>query len=281
MKLSTKIIMGLAIGLFAVPMLVASYLVRINRVDAKKYNADVEQEVSKPGAKDVYYRSFPLAAFDKLYIVGTNASGIGLYWVKSDKFMVKVNKSQSDFVKANVDQSGNLTLDLLSGGEGFYKSIYIFSPDLKVLKLKNAGINELSAKLNELTVVGDSVEVFSLAEKSVINTLNLNLTNSTIDDLGGTDSKGNSLVGRLFVNTTNSVLGLPRTNYQSADIVANNSEVYFNRKGPEAKVGLLNIKTEGKSSVRLDSLQWGTLNGNLSNDTKIDLPVHALRSLIK
>ncbi|SUJ89845.1 Uncharacterised protein [Sphingobacterium multivorum] len=41
MKLSTKIIMGLAIGLFAVPMLVASYLVRINRVDAKKYNADV------------------------------------------------------------------------------------------------------------------------------------------------------------------------------------------------------------------------------------------------
>lgn len=281
MKLSTKIIMGLAIGLFAVPMLVASYLVRINRVDAKKYNADVEQEVSKPGAKDVYYRSFPLAAFDKLYIVGTNASGVGLYWVKSDKFMVKVNKSQADFVKANVDQSGNLTLDLLSGGEGGYKSIYIFSPDLKVLKLKNADINELSARLNELTVVGDSVEVFSLAEKSVINTLNLNLTNSTIDDLGGTDSKGNSLVGRLFVNTTNSVLGLPRTNYQSADIVANNSEVYFNRKGPEAKVGLLIIKTEGKSSVRLDSLQWGTLNGNLSNDTKIDLPVHALRSLIK
>lgn len=273
--------MGLAIGLFAVPMLVASYLVRINRVDAKKYNADVEQEVSKPGAKDVYYRSFPLAAFDKLYIVGTNARGVGLYWVKSDKFMVKVNKSQADFVKANVDQSGNLTLDLLSGGDGGYNSIYIFSPDLRVLKLKNAGINELSARLNELTVVGDSVEVFSLAEKSVINTLNLNLTNSTIDDLGGTDSKGNSLVGRLFVNTTNSVLGLPRTNYQSADIVANNSEVYFNRKGPEAKVGLLNIKTEGKSSVRLDSLQWGTLNGNLSNDTKIDLPVHALRSLIK
>ncbi|WP_343555356.1 hypothetical protein [Sphingobacterium sp.] len=281
MKLSTKIIMGLAIGLFAVPMLVASYLVSINRVDAKKYNAEVEQEVSKPDAKDVYFRSFPLAVFDKLYIIGKNANGIGLHWVKSDKFMVKVNKSQAEYVKTSVDQSGNLTLDFLPGGDEFYKSIYIFSPDLKVLNLKNAGINELSAKLNELTVVGDSVDVFSLAEKSTITTLNLNLTNSTIDDLGGTDSKGNSLINRLFVNTTNSVLGLPRTNYQSADIIANNSEVYFNRKGPNAKVDFLNIKTEGSSSVRLDSLQWGALNGSLSNDTKIDLPVHALRSLIK
>jgi hypothetical protein len=281
MKLSTKIIMGLAIGLFAVPMLVASYLVRINRVDAKKYNAAVEQEVSKPDAKDVYFRSFPVADFDKLNIVGTKGSGIGLYWVKSNKFMVKVNKSQADFVKTNVDQSGNLTLNVLAGGEGYYKSIYIFSPDLKVLKLKNVGINELSAKLKELTVVGDSVEVFSLADKSHINALNLNLTNSNIDDLGGTDSRGNSLVNSLFVNMANSVVGLSRTNYQSADIIANNSEVFFNRKGSNAKVDFLNIKTEGKSSVRLDSLQWGMLNGSLSNDTKIDLPVHALRSLIK
>lgn len=281
MKLSAKITMVLAIGLFAIPMLVASYLFRINRVDAKQYNADIEHEVSNPGGKDVYFRSFPLTSFDKLFIVGDNASDVGLYWVKSDKFAVKVNKSQADFVKANVDQSGSLTLNLLPGGEGGYKSIYIFSPDLKLLKLKNVGVSELSAKLHELTVIGDSVKVLNVSDQSVINTLNLSLTNSFIEDLGGADARGNAVVGHLYVNTTNTVLGLPSVNYQSADIVANNSEVYFNGKGANAKVDLLKIKTEGKSSVRLDSLQWGTLNGSLSNDTKIDLPIHALRTLIK
>jgi len=280
MKLSNKLLIGLGSALFTLPILFASYVARTSRIDKDEYNMHVQQEVSNVNAKDVYFRSFPLAAFDKLNIIGKNANGIGLFWVKSDRCMIKVNKNQADYVKTKVDKSGNLTLEFLPE-EGFYKSIYIFSPDLKVLKLKNAGINELSAKLNELTVVGDSVGAFSLAEKSAINTLNLNLTNSNIDDFGGTDSRGNSVINRLSVNATNSVLGLPRTNYQSADIVANNSEVYFNRKGPNAKADFLTIKTEGSSSLRLDSLQWGKLNGSLSNDTKIDLPVHALRSLIK
>ncbi|RKE56768.1 hypothetical protein [Sphingobacterium detergens] len=281
MKLSTKLLIGLAIFLFVVPTLVASYFVRINRVDANVYHANVEKEVSNPGAADVYFRSFPIGKFDKLQILGSDARGINLYVVKSDKFMLKVNKSQADFIKAKVDADGFLVLDFLEGGDKYYKSVYIFTPDLKILKLKKADVNEFSAKLDEFTIVGDSVENFSLSGETAINTLNLVLTNSHIDDFGYRDDKNTAPVSHLHVDITNTNLGLPRVDYKIADILAKNSEIYFNRKGDKSKVDVLDIKTEGVSSVRLDSLQWNTLKGRLSNDTKIDLPVHALRNLIK
>lgn len=281
MKLSTKLLIGLAIILFVVPTLVASYIVRTNRIDANVYHADVDKEVSNADAKDVYFRSFPMGKFDKLQILGPDARGINLYVVKSDKFLVKVNKSQADFVKAKVDGDGFLMLDFLEGGDKYYKSIYIFTPDLNMLKLKNAGVNEFSAKLDDFTIVGDSVENFSLSGETAINTLHLILTNSHIDDFGYRDEKSNAPVSHLLVEATNTNLGLPRVDYKTADIFAKDSEIYFNRKGDKSKVDVLAIKTEGVSSVRLDSLQWNTLKGNLSNDTKIDLPVHALRNLIK
>ncbi|OOG20137.1 hypothetical protein BWD42_09720 [Sphingobacterium sp. CZ-UAM] len=281
MKLSTKLLIGLAIFLFVVPTLVASYFVRINRVDANVYHANVEKEVSNPNAADVYFRSFPVGKFDKLQILGSDARGINLHVVKSDKFMVKVNKSQADLVKTKIEADGVLVLDFLEGGDKYYKSVYIFTPDLKILKLKKADINEFSAKLDEFTIVGDSVENFTLSGETAINTLNLVLTNSHIDDFGYRDDKNTAPVSHLRVDITNTNLGLPRVDYKTADILAKNSEVYFNRKGDKSRVDVLDIKTEGVSSVRLDSLQWNTLNGRLSNDTKIDLPVHALRNLIK
>lgn len=281
MKLSTKLLIGLAIILSAVPTLVASYIVQTNRVDANVYRMEMDKEVSSAVAKDVYFRSFPMGKFDKLQLLGSDAKGINLYLVKSDKFLVKINKSQADFVKSKVDGEGLLTLDFLEGGDKYYKSIYIFAPDLSLLKLKNASVNEFSAKLDEITIVGDSVESFSLSEKAAINTLNLILTNSHIDDFGYRDDKNTTSVSHLFVDATNTMLGLPRVDYKTAHILAKNSEIYFNRKGDKSKVDVLNIKTEGVSSVRLDSLQWNTLRGNLSNDTKIDLPVHALKGLIK
>lgn len=281
MKLSTKLLIGLAIILFAVPTLVASYIVQTNRVDANVYRMEMDKEVSSAVAKDVYFRSFPMGKFDKLQLLGSDAKGINLYLVKSDKFLVKINKSQADFVKSKVDGEGLLTLDFLEGGDKYYKSIYIFAPDLSLLKLKNASVNEFSAKLDEITIVGDSVESFSLSEKAAINTLNLILTNSHIDDFGYRDDKNMTPVSHLFVDATNTMLGLPRVDYKTAHILAKNSEIYFNRKGDKSKVDVLDIKTEGVSSVRMDSLQWNTLRGNLSNDTKIDLPVHALKGLIK
>lgn len=281
MKLSAKLLIGLAIILFVVPTLVASYIVRTNRIDANVYHADVDKEVSNADAKDVYFRSFPMGKFDKLQILGSDARGINLYVVKSDKFLVKVNKSQAHFVKAKVDRDGFLMLDFLEGGDKYYKSVYIFTPDLNMLKLNNAGVNEFSAKLDEFTILGDSVENFSLSGETAINTLHLILTNSHIDNFGYRDEKSIAPVSHLFVEATNTNLGLPGVDYKTADIFAKDSEIYFNRKGDKSKVDVLAIKTEGVSSVRLDSLQWNALKGNLSNDTKIDLPVHALRNLIK
>lgn len=281
MKLSTKLLIGLAIILFAVPTLVASYIVRTNRIDTNVYHAEMDKEVSSADAKDVYFRSFPVGKFDKLQLLGSDARGINLYLVKSDKFLVKINKTQADFVKAKVDGDGFLSLDFLEGGDRYYKSVYVFAPDLSLLKLQNTGVNEFSAKLDKITIVGDSIESLSLSGETAINTLNLILTNSHIEDFGYRDDKNTAPVNHLFVEATNTMLGLPRVDYKTAHIFAKNSEIYFNRKGDKSKVDVLDIKTEGVSSVRLDSLQWNTLQGNLSNDTKIDLPVHALRGLIK
>lgn len=284
MKLSTKLLIGLAITMFVVPTLIASYLVRITRIDTNVYHANIEKEVTRADAKDIYFKSFPTAQFDKLHILGANANGLNVYLVKSERFLIKVSKDQADYVRTKVNADGYLTVEFLAGSDQYYKPIYIFSPDLKVLKLKKASVNEFSAQLDELTIEGDSIEAFSLDGKSAINTLNLKLTNSIIDHFGSPDRDASAAtlpVNHLFVDVTNTSLGLPGLSYQSASILARNSEVYFSKRTPVAKVNTLNIKTEGMTSVRLDSLQWGTLQGNLSNDTKIDLPVHALRTLIK
>lgn len=281
MKLSTKLLIALAVLFFIAPSLVASYFIRVTRVDADVYHSDVQREVSNAGVKDVYFRSIKVGKFDKLQLTGADAKGIDLHVVKSDQFLVKVSRNQADFVKSHVDEEGLLTLNFRSGGDVYYKSVYIFTPDLNLLKLKNASINEFSAKLDALTIIGDHIENFSLGGGSSIDRLNLILTNSKIDDLGSFDEKNTLPVGHLSVDATNTNVGLPRMDCQTATIHAKNSSVYFAGRKEKSSVGILDITTEGVSTIRLDSLQWKTLKGHLSNDTKIDLPMHALRNLIK
>lgn len=281
MKLSTKLLIALAILFFIVPSLVASYFIRATRVDANVYHSDVDREVSNADVKDVYFRSIRVGKFDQVQLTGSDAKGINLHIVKSDKFLVKVDKDQADFVESHVDQEGLLTLNFRGGGDVYYKSVYIFTPDLNLLKLKNAGVNEFSAKLDTLTIIGDHIENFSLGGASEIDKLHVILTNSKIDDLGSRDNKNTLPIKHLSVDATNTNVGLPRVNYQTATIYAKNSSVNFVGRQEKYSVDVLDITTEGPSTIQLDSLQWKTLKGHLSNDTKIDLPMHALRSLIK
>ncbi|UIR56950.1 hypothetical protein LZQ00_03825 [Sphingobacterium sp. SRCM116780] len=283
MKLSTKILIGLGIAMFVIPIVTTAYIVGNNSIDVKLYEETMRKEANNPNAKDTYLKTFKTKDFHQLQIKGNNQASIGLFIVKSDQYAVKIAKSNEKEVAIHVDENGQLRIELKEASQRYYNTIYIFTPDIKQIDLTQIAINSFSAKQDQLEITGNQLHELHFYPEMAINTLSLRMKNSHIeadDERNGNDLRPTQ-IKQLTLALDSSKVNFSKQNYESVSIQAKDSEVYFKSGNPDAIVKWLDVKTVGNTFIGLNDLQVQTLQGQLSDGTKTDLPAQILRKLLK
>lgn len=277
MKLSSKILIGLGIALFIIPIVTTSYIVGHNRVDTKVYEDILRQEGTDPNSKDTYLKTFKTKNFNNVNVIGNQKGSIDLFLVKSDKYAVKIDKNSESEVAVSVNAEGQLNIELKDNAKSYYKRIYIFTPNIAQIKLSNLIVNNFSGKCDQLEIIGDSIEEFKFNSNIAINKLTLHLKKSLLKS-----SESESLqIPDFTLDLDSSVVNLVNQNNGQVFVQAKDSKVNFFAKDPNVKLKSLHLKTVGNSIINLNDSQFESIDGQLSEETKTDFSIGLLRRILK
>lgn len=277
MKLSSKILIGLGIALFIIPIVTTSYIVGHNRVDTKVYEDILRQEGTDPNSKDTYLKTFKTKNFNNVNVIGNQKGSIGLFLVKSDKYAVKMDKNSESEVAVSVTAEGQLNIELKDNAKSFYKRIYIFTPNIAQIKLSNLSVNDFSGQCDQLDIIGDTIEEFKFNSNIAINKLTLHLRKSL---LNSTQSESIQIPD-FNLDLDSSVVNLFNQNNGQVFVHAKDSKVNFSGKDPNVKLKSLHLKTVGNTVINLNDSQVENIDGQLSDETKTDFTLSTLRKFLK
>lgn len=277
MKLSSKILIGLGIALFIIPIVTTSYIVGHDRVDTKVYEDILRQEGTDPNSKDTYLKTFKTKNFNNVNVIGNQKGSIGLFLVKSDKYAVKIDKNSESEVAVSVNAEGQLNIELKDNAKSYYNRIYIFTPNIAQIKLSNLIVNDFSGQCDQLEIIGDSIEEFKFNSNIAINKLTLHLKKSLLKS-----SESESLqIPDFTLDLDSSVVNLVNQNNGQVFVQAKDSKVNFFAKDPNVKLKSLHLKTVGNSIINLNDSQFESIDGQLSEETKTDFSIGLLRRILK
>ncbi len=286
MKLSTKLLIGLGIALLIIPAVTTSYIVGHNSVDITVYNEILNQEGKDPNTKDTYLKTFKSNNFKRINITGSDSLNyvisIRLYIIKSDKYAVKIAKEDAERLTIRSDENGQLNIKFNYYDNYYNTPIYIFTPDLQQIDLSNLMVNEFSTKQDELTIVGNKLSGFIMNNGTQIKKLNFILKYSQFaTNNGEQDSPVSFNLNHLNFDLDSSNVNFAKNNYESVQIKAKDSQLYFVGENEGRYLKTMNLETFGTSTIGFNDYQIGALSGRLSDETKTDFTLSTLRKLLK
>lgn len=286
MKLSTKLLIGLGIALLIIPTVTTSYIVGHDSIDINVYNEILNQEGKDPNTKDTYLKTVKSNDFKRISITGSDSVNyvipIRIYVIKSDKHAVKIAKEDAERLTIKSDENGQLSIKFNYYGNYYNTPIYIFTPDLEQIDLTKLMVNEFSAKQDELTIVGTALSGFVMKDGTEIKNLNFVLKHSKFAINNG-EQDGNISVGikNLNLNLDSSDVNFAKQNYESVQIKAKDSQLYFVGENEGRYLKTMNLETFGTSTIGFNDYQIGGLTGRLSDETKTDFTLFTLRKFLK
>lgn len=286
MKLSTKLLIGLGIALLIIPTVTTSYIVGHNSVDINVYNEILNQEGKDPNTKDTYLKTFKSNNFKRINITGSDSLNyvisIRLYIIKSDKYAVKIAKEDAERLTIRSDENGHLNIKFNYYDNYYNTPIYIFTPDLHQIDLSNLMVNEFSTKQDELTIVGNKLSGFIMNNGTQIKKLNFILKYSQFaTNNGEQDSPVSFNLNHLNFDLDSSNVNFAKNNYESVQIKAKDSQLYFVGENEGRYLKNMNLETIGASTIGFNDYQIGALSGKLSDETKTDFTLSTLRKFLK
>lgn len=286
MKLSTKLLIGLGIALLIIPTVTTSYIVAHNSVDINVYNEILNQEGKDPNTKDTYLKTIKTNDFKRISITGIDSVNyvvsIRLFIIKSDKYAVKISKEDAERFTIKSDETGQLNIKFSTQDNLINTAIYIFTPDLQQMELSNLMVNEFSTKQDELTILGNKLSGFSINTETIINNLNFVLKHSEFAiNNSDQDRPASFNLNHLNFDLDSSNVNFAKNNYESVQIKAKDSQLYFVGENEGKYLKTMNLETFGTSTIGFNDYQIGTLAGKLSDETKTDFTVSTLRKFLK
>ncbi|TDS11679.1 hypothetical protein [Sphingobacterium paludis] len=282
MKTSSKLLITLAIAIFILPFSILSYTVSRGRVGIDEYSKTFHAEATQIDKEDQYLKTTALTAFQKVQVLGSaeRPGSVNLIFVKSDKYAVKIDKNKASYFKTTVNAEGVLSI---TGDEPYFyhNIIYIFTPSAQELILKHVGAN-IEVDTERLTVQADSVTELRFSPESAIGELVVEMRNSSLNMSSPTREAASSMgtIRNATLHLVRSDLRIETPKVDKMQIKSERSKVVFDNRSPGGSIHTLELHTQGENIVSLDSLRVGGIQGTLSEETTIDLPIHQLRKLI-
>ncbi|GGH23647.1 hypothetical protein FAZ19_17145 [Sphingobacterium alkalisoli] len=282
MKLSNKLLIGLATILLVVPICVCYIVVKANRADAHTYRDLLYKEATSLQVPDKYMRTVSVEPFKKVKLLGSGNTSINLQHINSDRFAIKADKDkESDFVY-HIDDQGNLEIDFQNRKQYSQLSISIFSPNVEELTVSNIHIQDFTIQAPEFHVSLEKQSAFSFGLNTKIDHLYMNVSQSNLDmrwvDVVNEPMHG---VRDLTLDLNSSSVRIHKRAFGKLYASIKDSEIAFNlQKDTTGHIEEMNIFTKGKSAVYMNGTEIKSLLGSLSDQTMTDLPVYHLRKLL-
>jgi hypothetical protein len=285
MKTSNKLLAGLAIALLIIPLTVMILIAKVNRIDNKTYDKMLMGAETTDGAADRYIKKYPVEAFQNVVINGSESSYLNVKIIANDKFLFKATNDLASYIEYKVDKDGKLNISLKAERNYQHGTLLIFSPNLKGITFNNVSVDAFSANTDSLNVEIIRGINFKFGEGMKIK--NLNLTKRTTYDPQYVIISGITIedakIENLRADINSGYLTVNNTPLRNVDLKVKDAKAEF--KNEENKnigpIETLSLNSMGKNDVNFQQIKINKASGNLSDETKIQIPTVNLKQLIK
>jgi hypothetical protein len=285
MKTSNKLLAGLAIALLIIPLTVMILIAKVNRIDNKTYDKMLMGAETTDGAADRYIKKYPVEAFQNVVINGSESSYLNVKIIANDKFLFKPTNELASYIEYKVDKDGKLNISLKAERNYQHGTLLIFSPNLKGITFNNVSVDAFSANTDSLNVEIIRGINFKFGEGMKIK--NLNLTKKTTYDPQYVIISGITIedakIENLRADINSGYLTVNNTPLRNVDLKVKDAKAEF--KNEENKnigpIETLSLNSMGKNDVNFQQIKINKASGNLSDETKIQIPTVNLKQLIK
>ena len=281
MKTSNKLLIALAALLIIVPILVIAINVNLNYIDKKVFWKQLKDNQSLNSILDGYENK-NLPKFTTINFSDGNNAYINLEIIKSEKTGIKIPIGLSEQYDLSVDNNQTLQIKLTHPEKKLKYSvtIYIYTSDIKMLNIEKASGFNLNISTNTIDINAKNVNHLDFTEETKINNLNLNM--EKVEDL---TFSGTNTIQNIDMKLNESNFSTSKSFFKSLNIVSNgNSNIDISGDKQDKnkyQIDFLSIKTTGKTSLNLEDIKVAKSIGDLSDSTKISMPVFLLKTMFK
>jgi hypothetical protein len=257
MKLSNKLLIGLSLLVYIVPL--SAYISeKINNVDAKDFYGSLDQESKSFAAAKKYLKAVKVEPFKNIKIVGNNDL-INLHLIQDDSYGIKTVESTQYEAKVNIQIKSI-----------FYSSnqVYIYAPNFSEISLNSVNLDQFVTKQDSLHLnIIEGTNLCVLYNNESLKSATLNFTNSKVNLKLGRELQN------LNLQLKDSEIVSDLSSFNNFSLKAENS-VYKMTQPQNVKIeegsyfGLFNrlsIQTQGKSNIWIpENFKIDHIEGNLS-----------------
>jgi len=287
MKTSNKLLIILATVLFVTPIIGMVIYAKSSRVDGRQYEAAIKDEGENPKAADQFLISRKVENFNKVVIDGENNLYTTISVIKSDQPLVKFSKDSESLFTTSVDDSGTLHIKKKPENKFYSSGIFVFAPTVDSLTLNKLQVAKFETNFDRIVIASEVNNGINFGENKNLKSLDLTIRNSH-SHIGSSKNTASYLTGleNFNLHIIDGGVSLMPASFKSITLDLQNSKFNFvherdGDKNVKASVQSLIVNTLGNSALSLskDAVEFGNINGSLSDSTTTDLPIYILKDL--
>jgi len=280
MKTSDKLLIAFAAALIIIPILSSVYISKAYYIDGQSWS-DLEKQNDSFDGKSENMDAISLNRFDAINITDGKETTFYIRLVKDNKFGIKVNKSDKDFVKFSVDKDGKLQIELTEKTkERRYINLLIYTPAVNTLSANNVSTIELNAKGDSLSVYLKKFNQLRFERSTQFQKLSINAEDGNFFNIEKEITKS------LTMKLTNTNFLSEWASYQDLNI-SSVGESTISVKGDdrgekkEYSIQHLTLNTSDKATVNFEKIKIQKATGTLSDQTLVQMPAVNLKQMLK
>jgi hypothetical protein len=280
MKTSNKLLIGLAVLIFAIPLTAIVY-------DSTKYtNADPRLTERRRDTKfnepTTGYTVTALPAFNSVAISDGQGYHFNLTLIHDTSHGIKVSDSYKDRFSFKINTQGELEVTVLKKPDNSnyrYVNLLIYAQGVEKVTVANISRLAIEGSSPSLTLFAKHVENIYLGSASEFK--QFSVSTEAVNSI----TVNQSQVDRFTADLKNSDFRSNGTSFKKLSLSASGtSEITLNGNRPQnlATIDSLDLTTLGKANLTITDIQLKEVSGSLSDSTVVvKMPVMYLRKLVK
>lgn len=281
MKTSNKLLIILAALLIIIPIIVVAVNVKMNYRDLNTSQKDDIENYESFDQKSPDTKSLETSKFSAINIPNANGAYLNIKIIKDEKNGIKIPTDIADNFGFIVDNNGTLQITMKNGDQKLPYSpiIFIYSNNVSQISVAKAGALYIDINADSLTLDAKDMNHLSFESASKLKVLKINADH--VKDI----VPGSKNINTIESNINESEFRTGEIDYNGLAINAKGEskiEISGDEESPEKYViDNLKINTSDHTILSIENMKIIHISGNLSDETKIQMPVKYLKQMLK
>lgn len=281
MKTSNKLLIALAVLLIIIPIIVVAVNVKINYQDQNSSQKDYTENYERFDKKSPEAKSLETGTFSAINIPNANDAYLNIKIIRDEKTGIKIPTDIADYFSFAVDNNGILQITMKNGNQKLPYSPTIFIYGNNISKISIAKAAALYVDINADSLILEAKDMNHLSFESTARLKVLTINADHVHDI----IPGSNSINKIESNINESEFRTGEVNYNWLAISAKGEskiEITGDEKFPEKyKIDNLKINTSDHTALYIENVRINNISGNLSDETKVQMPVKYLKQMLK